>query len=396
MKTYVSMQILAQTPLEQLASVSFDAMHENSDYPIIYYWLWLADVCCSAHPNAKKILETFGDAKSAYEQRETTLFTKLLGKKLAEKAKGMSLNAKAACELVEYCKTQNIYILYVDHPNYPKALKQISNLPLVLYATGDLTVLEGRKYIGMVGTRRPTDYGVSSAERFGTAFAKAGAVVVSGLADGLDGASHRAVTRQKGQTIAVLGSPINKTFPASHGTLRKEMENLGGLTISEYAPFYATGAWSFPPRNRIIAALSDALVVMEARLKSGTLITVRYAEKYKTPVYAVPGSVFSALSEGTNALLATQRAKILINADDVLAEIGMEQTQKEIPLKITEKAELSPQAQQILLHIGARPIGLSAICEKSGMPMGAVLGALSELEIKGKIIVLPGRQYVLK
>ncbi len=396
MKTYVSMQILAQTPLEQLASVSFDAMHENSDYPIIYYWLWLADVCCSAHPNAKKILETFGDAKNVYEQRESKLFIKLLGKKLAEKAKDMSLNVKAANELVEYCKTQNINILHVEHPDYPQPLKQISDLPFVIYATGDLKVLKGHKYIGMVGTRRPTDYGVSSAERFGSAFAKAGAVVVSGLADGLDGASHRAVTKQKMQTIAVLGSPINKTFPASHGTLRKELENLGGLTISEYAPFFATGGWSFPKRNRIIAALSDALVVMEARLKSGTLITVRYAEQYNIPVYAVPGSVFSALSEGANALLAAQRAKILINADDVLAEIGIEQTKKETKDEAAKKPKLSPQAQQVLQHVGAKPIGLSAICEKSGMPMGAVLGALSVLEITGEIIVLPGRQYVLK
>ena len=201
------------------------------------------------------------------------------------------------------CAARRIRILPYDDPDYPLAFSRISDMPLVLYCTGDPRWLNEPAAVGMVGTRKPTEYGLRAAEDIGRGLARAGAVIVSGLADGLDSAGHRAAVGENCPTIAVMGVPIDRTYPAANRELRRAIERRG-CVISEYPPeSEPVGAVGFLQRNRLIAALSGALVVVEAKEKSGTMSTVGHAEQYGKPVFAVPGSIFSPASAGTNALL---------------------------------------------------------------------------------------------
>ncbi len=392
-KSNCVLQMPCQTPLEALSAGV--VLPQEPAYPEAYYWLWLADVLGPASANAGRVLDAFGDAATAYELRESTQFAQVVGKVVAARVAGNMLCAAACAARVAQCQAGGIHVVTFADVEYPLSLSRIPDPPLVLYCTGILAALQAPAMVGMVGTRRPSAYGVSAAARFGGEFARSGAVIVSGLADGLDAESHRAAIEAKAPTIGVMGTPITKTFPAANATLRQKMETLGGLTISEYPHgFYAGRARStFLQRNRIIAALSDALVVVEARVKSGTMSTVAHAERYETPVFAVPGSVFSNLSEGTNLLLCEGRAKMLIQSGDLLRTLGLCQA---APTPTPAKAPLSPNAKKVLACIGATPTGMSTIAGQSGLAMGAVLGALANLELEGRIISMPGRNYILK
>ncbi len=390
---YQDLQMDATTPLEAMLEGSF-AMQEEA-YPAVYYWLWLAQVLGPASPYAGRVLDVFGDAETAYAAREGERFAALVSKGVAARVANKVLNGDACAALLARCAAQNVHVLTFGDADYPLALTRIPDPPVVLYYTGDVRALCADAMVGMVGTRRPSAYGADAAARFGGDFAGAGAVIVSGLADGLDAASHRAAVAHGAVTIGVMGTPITKTFPAANAPLRAQMEALGGLTLSEYAPNFPTGKTrsTFLQRNRIIAALSDALVVVEAREQSGTMSTVGHAERYEKLIFAVPGSVFSNLSEGTNLLLRAGRAKMLLQSEDVLVELGLS-TDTAAPA--APAAALSPSAKKVLACVGANPTSVSEISAESGLAMGEVLGALTGLELGGRIISLPGRQYILK
>lgn len=231
--------------------------------------------------------------------------------------------AGGTAPVVLRCQKRGVRILPFDDPDYPLALARIPDMPLVLYCTGDTAWLNQPGAVGMVGSRRPTEYGLQAAEILGRGLAQGGAVIVSGLADGLDSASHRAAVSAGCPTIGVLGVPIDRTYPAANTGLRRSIEQCG-CVISEYAPGEeSVGRYGFLQRNRLIAALGSALVVMEAREKSGTMSTVAHAERYGKPVFAVPGSIFSPHSAGTNRLLQSGRAKAVCTAADLLAALGL-------------------------------------------------------------------------
>ncbi len=394
MSDFSSVLMPCISPLEAF-SAGATALPQEATYPELYYWFWLAEVLGPANANAGQMLDLFEDASAAYDARETECFLRVIGPRIAKRVQGMVLNPEACAARMAECEAKGIYILTFVDPDYPLSLTRIPDPPIVLYCTGDLAVLHGSVTVGMVGTRRPTAYGVSAAARFGGEFARSSAVIVSGLADGLDSECHRAAVSEGMRTIGVMGTPITKTFPAANASLRKQMEALGGLTMSEYPMGYAGNYRSaFLQRNRIIAALSDALVVLEARSKSGTMSTVGHAERYEKMIYAVPGSVFSTLSEGTNQLLHEGRAKMLIQSGDLLGELGL----ISLAPKTTAppKTPLSANAKKVLACVGAKPVGVGFISSQSGLAMGAVLSALTSLELSGRIISLPGRQYILK
>lgn len=382
------------SPLEAIAQGK--PSHQEETVPEVYYWLWLAQVLGPASVRAGRVLDTFGDAQTVYEARETEQFAAVAGKTVANRVQGNQLDAKSCAAYVAWCEVREIHIITFADPEYPLALSRIPDPPLVLYCTGDLAALQATAMVGMVGTRRPTAYGAQAAARFGNAFAASGAIIISGLADGLDAESHRAALAQHAVTIAVMGTPITKTFPAANAALRKEIEATGGLVISEYPEGFPAGQYrtTFLQRNRIIAALSDALVVIEARAKSGTMSTVAHAERYEKPIFAVPGSVFSPLSEGTNQLLREGRAKMLLQADDVLELLGLQHGSPTV--QSAPEQPLSANAKKVLACIAATPTSLGAITNQSGLAMGAVLGALTSLELAGRITSLPGRQYIIK
>ena len=241
-------------------------------------WLWLSQVLGPASLHAGKVLDAFGGAQEAWEARETEEFRQAAGDTAFKRA--AQLDAESFHTLVMQCDALRVRILPFDDPDYPLAFSRIPDMPLVLYCTGDPRWLNEPGAVGIVGSRKPTEYGLNAAADIGGELAKNGAIIVSGLADGLDSAGHRAAVKNDCPTIAVMGVPIDRTYPAANAALRQKIEQKG-CVISEYPPYSEyIGPTCFLQRNRLIAALSTAVLVVEAREKSGTMSTVAHAERY--------------------------------------------------------------------------------------------------------------------
>ena len=357
-------------------------------------WLWLAHTLGAGSGHAGQVLDAFGGAQEAWEARESDAFRAAAGIP-AQRARLPGNTPEHYRAFARRCAARGIRILPYDDPDYPLAFSRIPDMPLVLYCTGDPRWLNEPATIGMVGSRKPTEYGQQAAADLGGALAKAGAVIVSGLADGLDSAGHRAAVREHCPTIGVLGVPIDRTYPASNRELRRQIERKG-CVISEYPPeSEPVGRNGFLQRNRLIAALSSALVVVEAQEKSGTMSTVNHAERYGKPVYAVPGSIFSPNSQGTNALLREGRAKAVCKAEDLFGVLGLRPAAARAEER-TAAAPLSENERRVLACIGPQARGVEELGSQSGLPTALLLGTLMKLELSGRVLCLPGKRYILR
>lgn len=211
-------------------------------------------------------------------------------------------------------------LLKLDDRDYPWLLNQIYDPPKLLYCLGNQKLLS-KKLIAVVGSRKMTPYGKWVSEKLTKELVEKGLVIVSGLARGVDTSAHRQALRAKGLTIAVLGSGFDHIYPGENKRLAEEIVEKGGLLISEYPPEHRVFPANFPKRNRIISGLSLGVLVIEATLKSGSLITARLAANQGREVFAIPGPINSVQSEGT-AMLIQQGAKLVFKLEDILEEIG--------------------------------------------------------------------------
>jgi DNA processing protein len=260
-------------------------------------------------------------------------------------------------------------------PAYPRGLSSIFDPPVGIFVRGteDDELLE-RAAVAIVGARSCSPYGASVARTLGRELAAAGLVVVSGLARGVDGEAHRGAIEAGGRTVAVLGCGVDRVYPVAHAELaRRVMER--GLIVSEYAPGVEPAPWRFPARNRVIAGLAAAAVVVEARERSGALITADLALEEGREVFAVPGEITSALSAGTNALLRIG-ATALTSAADVLEAYGLVAAEG-------EPVELSPSAERVLAELRDRPAAADELARALEQPAAEVATALAELDLAG-------------
>ena len=358
-------------------------------------WLWLANTLGAGSSHAGRVLDVFGGAQEAWENRDSDAFRKAVGSPAFARANLPDNTPAHYRAFARRCAARNIRILPYDDPDYPLAFSRIPDMPLVLYCTGDPLWLNEPGAVGIVGSRKPTEYGLNAAADIGGELAKNGAIIVSGLADGLDSAGHRAAVKNDCPTIAVMGVPIDRTYPAANAALRQKIERKG-CVISEYPPCgEGVGPNGFLQRNRLIAALSSAVLVVEAREKSGTMSTVAHAERYGKPVYAVPGSIYSPNSAGTNGLLRDGRARAVAGAADLLAALGLH-TRQAAPAAAKQPAPLSDTERRVLAGIGPKPVGIEELCVSTGLPMSALLGTLMKLELTGRVYKQPGQRYVLR
>ncbi len=358
-------------------------------------WLWLADAVGSACQYARELLDLWPDPEELYESLRA-----------GQVAPPFCLSDGAAAQLLDttpfdyeerldHCLLTGVDILTPDDPAYPVRLRDLPDLPLVLYVTGDKSCLNGRCYAGMIGTRRPSAYGRQAAYDLSLAAARQGVVIVSGLADGLDSEGHRAAVAAGVPTIAFLGTAIDVTYPAANGPLRRQIEALGGAVCSEYPPQYqGKTKGTFLARNRLIAAQAEVLCVAEARLRSGTLNTVSHAEDYGRPVLAVPGSIYSTQSHGTNELLRTHRAEPLCEAADIFRQLGLDAQSEEKATAEFSPASVSADARAVYARLGPTAQDIDTLCAATGLPAGRVLAACTELELFGGAQALPGRRYI--
>jgi len=285
---------------------------------------------------------------------------------------------------------EEIRKISIDNKNYPGLLKKIKNPPKILYLRGK--ILPKELCFAIVGTRRYSSYGKQVTLEIAGDLAEAGLTIVSGLALGIDTFSHRAVVERGKRTIAVLGTGIDteSIYPKSNLKLAERILETGGCLMSEYPPGTPGSKFTFPQRNRIISGLSSGVLVVEAKIKSGALITASWAKKQQRKVFAVPGPVYSLNSKGPHILIK-KGAKLTESADDILRELKLPQKTTGILFAEGKNADES----LILNALKEEILYIDKIIEKTKMPASRVASALAILEIKGKVRNLGGNLYAI-
>lgn len=286
--------------------------------------------------------------------------------------------------------------ILISDESYPKLLKKIKNAPKILYYIGQLPK-ENEICFAIVGTRRYSFYGKQAALEIAGDLAEAGLTIVSGLAPGIDTFCHQATIERKGKTIAVLGTGLDEKsiYPKENLKLAKKIVETGGCLISEYPPGTRGTQFTFPQRNRIIAALSIGVLVIEAKIKSGALITAEYALKQKKKVFAVPGSIYSSNSKGCHFLIK-KGAKLVENSQDVITELNIKNIKSSnISKKEYEIIGENKQENLILEVLKKEALHIDKIIEKTKLPSATVVSTLAILEIKGKVRNLGGNTFCL-
>jgi DNA processing protein len=275
-----------------------------------------------------------------------------------------------------------------DDSAYPQALLSVADPPPVLYFRGRQELLN-RPSLAIVGSRNATPQGIDTAESFATALSAAGLTIVSGLALGIDAAAHRGGLAGAGSSLAVLGTGIDRVYPTANRTLAQRLVEAGGI-LSEFPIGTPPLPANFPRRNRVISGVSRAVLVVEATLASGSLITARFAAEQGRDVLAIPGSIHSPFSKGSHRLIK-DGAKLVETAGDVLEELGMQAASG----AIAAPASVAPEgnAERVLAALGHDPAGVDALCERSGLPAHVVCVVLVQLELEGRIANIPGGLY---
>lgn len=299
-------------------------------------------------------------------------------------------------EELRWAERHGVRVLFCTDADYPTRLnrEETQDCPVVLYVLGAAN-LNAERMLSVVGTRRATPQGRDATERLVGQFVPMGATVVSGLAYGIDTAAHRAALEDGLPTVAVLGHGLDRIYPASNRQLAARIVAEGGALVTEYPMGTAINPRYFPARNRIIAALGDATVVVEASEKGGALITAAIAAGYHREVFAVPGRLTDTYSRGTNSLIATQRAMLVRDAADVAEGMGWRLPKAEgRGAQAALFPTLSPEGGRLYDLLKAHSqLTIDELASLSGMPMPRVAGVLFDLEMQGVVRALPGRLY---
>jgi len=399
----------------------------------LVYWIWLQQALGYGSSRTEQLLNAFDhSAQAVYEADWNGLQAKgLLSRKQLEAMRGFHL--EQAQTIVENCASVGCRAIAANSAEYPAALRQTYGHPLVLYVLGDLGCLNGRLAIGMVGTRRSSEYGRRVADLLSRELAACGAVVVSGMAAGIDTVAHTGALKGGGKTVAVLGCGVDVTYPPQNETL-KGLIAQNGAVVSEFPPGTQPDGPNFPIRNRIISGLSQGLVVVEGRRRSGSLITAGHALAQGRDVFAVPGSVFDVGSVGPHWLIAQGAIPVTCTRDileeylsvypdtidtNTMQELGRPRAADTQPVSEVAaepvrpaKTEITPpkaasqpvkppaplflsELQRSLYELmEAQPQSVDALTQKLGQPVHKVLSALTQLEVYGLVESLPGHNYI--
>lgn len=351
-------------------------------------WLWLHEESNISRNKQYKLTEVFGDIESVY--KADTEDYRHLPFLSPEDINSLCNKDLSPCEeTVKRLCEMSAKAVTVDSPDYPDMLRTIHSAPNVLYTMGSFSDFNNAFCIAMVGTRLATDYGKNSAYNIARDLSKNGVTVVSGMAAGIDAKSHEGALSSQSPTVAVIASGLDIIYPKSNTELMKKILKQGAV-ITEYPLGSPPEKYHFPERNRIISGLCHGTVVVEADIKSGSLITSEYATEQNRDVFAVPGNINSSKSKGTNFLLK-DGAHMITSGKDILNFYSLcylESAPKVIPDFPTDSPE-----SKILAVISGDIVNTDVICEKTGLDAGTVNATLLMLELKGKVMKLSGGRY---
>ncbi|MFC1701049.1 DNA-processing protein DprA [Patescibacteria group bacterium] len=338
----------------------------------------------------KKLLSNFESIKQAWEAGINELRKAGLERSAIEQIKRRRHQINPDLEF-EKLEKENIKLITIQDKNYPKLLKEIYSPPAALYIRGQFEPNDEFS-IGIVGSRLLSSYGCQTAPFISYELAKAGLTIVSGLAKGIDTLAHHSAIKAEGRTIAVLGSGIDRQsiYPRSNKKLADEISEYGAI-ISEFPIGAKPIAQHFPQRNRIISGLSLGILVIEANQKSGSLITAKYALDQNRDVFAIPGSIFSQTSTGSNSLIK-MGAKLVTEANDILQELNLA-----LITDFKENRKIIPDSKEealILKYLSSEPIHIDKIVNNTKLSTSDINSTLTLMELKGKVRHLGGGNYV--
>jgi len=343
----------------------------------------------------KKLVHAAGSAEAIF--REPSKVLRKIHRSAGPLLAGLNdrellLRAEREAAFISRC---GITPLFFTDPAYPKLLRNCIDSPVMLYYKGNAP-LNDRRTIGIVGTRKATDYGKAVCRRLVEDLKEAGVTVMSGLAYGIDSCAHRAALDNGLPTIGVLGHGLDRIYPPVHRSMADRMTSAGGL-LTDFMSGTRPDRENFPRRNRIIAGLCDALVVVEAAARGGALITAEIANSYNRDVFAVPGRLGDPYSEGTNFLIMSNKAGLVQSADDIALFMGWKKRPKsEPPVQRKIFIEMTPEEERIVAFLGEREeTGIDDIMIGTGLTMSKTSAALLNLEFEGVVRCMPGKVYRL-
>jgi len=293
---------------------------------------------------------------------------------------------------LEWLAQPGRHCLPLEHPDYPPLLKEIADPPPLLFVQGDCAAL-ATPQLAMVGSRNPSAGGRDLAQAFARELAQRGLAVTSGLALGIDAAAHRGALAGSGITLAVAGTGLDQIYPARHRQLQEDILAAGGAVVSEFPTGVTPMAANFPRRNRIISGLSLGTLVVEAALRSGSLITARMALEQNREVFAIPGSIHNPLARGCNALIR-EGAKLVETVADILEELGLPQP-PETPKSRGNNAgqAIDPEQLEVLKCVAYDPTSVDTLVAATGKTPEIVSSLLLMLELQGQVVSLSGGYY---
>ncbi len=397
---------------------------------MIKHWLWLAS-CKGITPLVRaKLLNHFGTPEDIYYGELTEYGALGLSRKQMDGL--LDKNLDQAATILEDCGQQSIQIITYQDASYPQRLREIVDPPCVLYCKGHIPDVDEGISIGVVGTRRATPYGLEMALKTGEELAASGVTLISGMALGIDSAALQGALRGGGAPIAVLGGGLDSVYPPQNQDLFQELVSRGGV-ISEYPPGTAHLSHHFPVRNRIISGLSWGVVAVEAGERSGTGITARLALDQDRDLFAYPGPANVPTSMGTNRLIQEGMAMMTLSPSDILREYGIEpvkpakkptsakvaaplknrepeggvrEQENKPPAKSFDKGDkkayitlvegqdkFDPTQLAILQALQEEPLGSDDLVERTGLGVGAILSALTMLQVQGFIVEVSGKRF---
>jgi len=352
------------------------------------YWIGFNFVKGIGAVRFRALLDFFGDPAIAWQAPRDALLAAGLGPKVTDNL--LKIRSEISLEKIwERMQAQQIICLTWEDDSYPRLLKEIDQPPPVLYLRGELSP-EDDWSVAIVGTRRMTVYGRQVAEDIASLLARNGVTVVSGLARGVDSAAHQAAIKAGGRTLAVLGNGVDQVYPPEHRHLAEEIISRGAL-ISDYPPGTHPDSANFPPRNRIISGLSQAVVVVEAGITSGALITASFAADQGRDVFAVPGNILAPQSKGTNRLIQNG-AHPLLDPQEILEMLNLTMLTEYRAARVILPDD--PTEARLYQVLGAEPRYIDEIGAQSGLPIEQVSAVLAMMELKGMVRQVGGMQYI--
>ncbi|MBI5627071.1 MAG: DNA-protecting protein DprA [Nitrosomonadales bacterium] len=350
-------------------------------------WLALSLTRGLGGEGARRLLKEFGSPEAVFAASIGSLKSVVKADVAAEISKGVANDVIA--QTLAWLEDTNNHIVTLADSDYPQALLNITDPPLLLYVKGRLELLN-HSALAVVGSRNATPQGISNAEAFAKSLSDAGLCIISGMAHGIDAAAHRGALCGQGSSIAVVGTGLDKVYPSANRDLAHALAQQGVL-ISEFPLGTPPLPANFPRRNRIISGMSLGCLVVEASLQSGSLITARLALEQGRDVFAVPGSIHAPQSKGCHALLK-QGAKLVETAQDILEELGASLITPALN-SLAQDPDIQGTGFALLDHVGFDPVDLDTLRNRSGLTVAELSAMLLTLELSGHINTIPGGLY---